>query len=829
MGTRFRALACPVDASTGDKRRFADDSLTTQPLPMPGRWVREDVGAHDNAVTVASLDKVEMDGAEVWVEGEWLDDADPALMPRLAEDVTEAKYLARKGVLGFSVDLDDFEVAPVTTGSNDLASAEMLEDPEADIELLITKGRIRSATLVAIPAYVETNHTITFLGEDDEAVSEPDTEPVDEDEMFAVTAAVTGETDMPVAEREHEWDGGAARRRVLDHFTDADGNLDIDAAAKAFLWVDRDGANASDSDDVMLSGWTHAFANVVEMSPRQSADSARETATSLTPATNGYSKTGAEEVARLTEELEAAKRAASIPPEPATPHGVTRAANSSSHAAVSTAKLIQATGPVPTGARTAPGNANSIPPVNAAALTTQTQTSTGIRSASATANTASPSTTFKNSTESKTGSALSAQPPSKSKYSATGEATPAKLASTTTTRPGESGDSSATLVTRGSGTLATTPTDSNEQQRTFATLPQSAFKLGFADILDGELTIIPRGVAATAGGRGVDAADIPDADKDAIKSRICSLYEQVRKEFSDWPECPFTRDDAEPEDAEMAVTASVGAVYPVEAFRAPVAVDGPTPITYDLDAGVVYGHVAPWGVCHVGIPRTCVTAPHDPSGEYREFHSHRVATTDGVIYAGRITAGGGHPSSLDDTITAHAVRKAHDEKTTVAYVIATEDDHGIFVCGPLVRENLDADTLAVLSRRKVSADWRETVDGMSMVEVLALGPGSPEVSEPGFPVLAAFAGGRQIALTASLSPEVPRTGMLISERILEISERTEYLSAAFREAYRVIKTEEAAERARMFAAANLASELMEHMTADLRKNLARAMGDGRGL
>src|SRR5690606_13414482 len=49
------------------------------------------------------------------------------------------------------------------------------------------------------------------------------------------------------------------------------------------------------------------------------------------------------------------------------------------------------------------------------------------------------------------------------------------------------------------------------------------YKLPFADIRDGELRIVPRGVAATAGGRGVDAADIPASDKDAIKSRICSL------------------------------------------------------------------------------------------------------------------------------------------------------------------------------------------------------------------------------------------------------------------------------------------------------------------
>jgi hypothetical protein len=48
----------------------------------------------------------------------------------------------------------------------------------------------------------------------------------------ALAAAVSGSVDLPVASREHEWDGDAARRRVFDTF---------DSAAerrRAFLWVD---------------------------------------------------------------------------------------------------------------------------------------------------------------------------------------------------------------------------------------------------------------------------------------------------------------------------------------------------------------------------------------------------------------------------------------------------------------------------------------------------------------------------------------------------------------------------------------------------------------
>ena len=71
---------------------------------------------------------------------------------------------------------------------------------------------------------------------------------------------------------------------------------------------------------------------------------------------------------------------------------------------------------------------------------------------------------------------------------------------------------------------------------------QAAYKLGFADVVDGELRIVPRGVAATAGGRGVRAADIPADEVGRIESRICSLYDEIRdNDDADetWPPCPF--------------------------------------------------------------------------------------------------------------------------------------------------------------------------------------------------------------------------------------------------------------------------------------------------
>lgn len=434
MATQFRALACPVDASTGDRRRFAEDALSSQPLPMPLRWVRSDVGGHDGAVTVAAIRELEIDGTDVWVSGVIFDDVDRETMPRLAEDVAEVTKLIEEGVVGISVDLDDFEGTFVRVGTDEEISMDDLEDPDLEVEMLVTKGRIRSGTLVAIPAFVETNHTITLTVEETEEV---DAEPV--------------------------------------------------------------------------------------------------------------------------------------------------------------------------------------------------------------------------------------------------ETTAALIAS-----------------------------------------------LGIAEKL-----------------------------------------------------------------------------IPFSAFTPPVPITGPTPMTYDFSVTppIAYGHVAGWKTCHEGFKDSCVLAPRDPGGDYSDFHAYRVETDGGTVYAGRITAGGVHPSSTDFTIDAHAVRRHHDGMTEVAFVVATEDQWGLFVCGP-INEGLDDATMRILSRRKVSPDWRETARGLAMIEVLALKEGPRAHSEPGFPITFGFSRGRQVALCAALGPQVADT------------QRAPEYADIFRTAYGVIREEDAkhaeaeAERASLAAVLDADSAMM---------------------
>lgn len=61
------------------------------------------------------------------------------------------------------------------------------------------------------------------------------------------------------------------------------------------------------------------------------------------------------------------------------------------------------------------------------------------------------------------------------------------------------------------------------------------YKLGFADIVDGELTAVPKGVFAVAGvldgARG--GVDIPEADMDDVKAHVAKYYDKMATEFED--------------------------------------------------------------------------------------------------------------------------------------------------------------------------------------------------------------------------------------------------------------------------------------------------------
>lgn len=66
----------------------------------------------------------------------------------------------------------------------------------------------------------------------------------------ALAAAVSGAVQLPVAGRDREWDGDAARRRVFDAYDTAE------ERRRAFLWVDGDPDN--------MGSYSLGYADVVD-------------------------------------------------------------------------------------------------------------------------------------------------------------------------------------------------------------------------------------------------------------------------------------------------------------------------------------------------------------------------------------------------------------------------------------------------------------------------------------------------------------------------------------------------------------------------------------
>lgn len=265
---------------------------------------------------------------------------------------------------------------------------------------------------------------------------------------------------------------------------------------------------------------------------------------------------------------------------------------------------------------------------------------------------------------------------------------------------------------------------------------KGAYSLGFADVIDGELRIVPRGVAATAGGRGVDAASIPDAEKTRIKSRVCSLYDQVRNEFDDWPTCPFEADGSN----SLRASAATVTAPPRRAFEAPD-LSGPTPLTVS-DTGRVFGHIATWDTCHIGYPGQCVTPPPSPSG-YAFFHTGAIVADDGSeVAVGHLTIDTGHADAA--LRSPEALAHYDNTGTAVAYVRAGEDAFGIWVAG-VVRPDATPEQVRALRASPISGDWRRIGAGMELVAALG-------VNVPGFPVprtRALVAGGAMQTLVAA--------------------------------------------------------------------------------
>lgn len=268
--------------------------------------------------------------------------------------------------------------------------------------------------------------------------------------------------------------------------------------------------------------------------------------------------------------------------------------------------------------------------------------------------------------------------------------------------------------------------DANERTR-------GAYKLGYADIVDGELTIIPQGVVAIAGvlqgARG--GADIPADAQDELRGVVAALYDHIN-EAQDTDLVP-------PWDEETAALIAAHVVEPVPAaaFAEPK-LERYSP-GFTIEGGRIFGHITHRDACYRGIA-ACVTPPESATG-YAAARRYKVATDAGELDVARITTGLGligpgcscHDGRIIDDHYCPADRSAaaamahYDQLHTVADVVIGEGDDGSIWAAGVLRDDLPAGTERVLQRRVWSGDWRPWGATAELVEVLAL-----DHAEPGF-------------------------------------------------------------------------------------------------
>lgn len=221
----------------------------------------------------------------------------------------------------------------------------------------------------------------------------------------------------------------------------------------------------------------------------------------------------------------------------------------------------------------------------------------------------------------------------------------------------------------------------------------------------------------------------------------------------------------EPERDALAASAPV---YPRAWFEDP-AFEGPTPLTI-TEEGRVYGHVATWDVCHIGLGLSvgdgeqCVTAPHSETN-YALFETGTVVTDDGVVPVGSITMGIGHAGM---GLKAQAAAAHYDvTDAQVALVAAGEDEHGIWFSGALLPD-VTEEQITRLRAASLSGDWRRHAGGLEMVAALA-------VNVPGFPIprtSLAASGHTEFALVAAAPVKQPEPSEAIGTITLDVDAKS---------------------------------------------------------
>jgi hypothetical protein len=192
----WKGILTMEGVDTGDGREFDKGALTWADLPIPLQWQKESShgGIHDVTVQVGNITHIERKGGKILGEG---------VFDMGQEDGREAYRRVKEGFLkGISVVSDDITEADIELvwpekgpeedeGEGDLFDV-LFAQPE---KVIYHAGRVRAATLVDIPAFVEAfielTDEITAAGEPATAAQVTATLLDHESGLTQLTAAAT--------------------------------------------------------------------------------------------------------------------------------------------------------------------------------------------------------------------------------------------------------------------------------------------------------------------------------------------------------------------------------------------------------------------------------------------------------------------------------------------------------------------------------------------------------------------------------------------------------------------------------------------------------------
>jgi hypothetical protein len=185
--------------------------------------------------------------------------------------------------------------------------------------------------------------------------------------------------------------------------------------------------------------------------------------------------------------------------------------------------------------------------------------------------------------------------------------------------------------------------------------------------------------------------------------------------------------------------------FPAEYFTDPHLTEE-TPITFDGDR--VYGHVATWDSCHIGMPGICQNPPSSKT-DYAYFRKGVIDTDEGPLRVGTLTFGTGH---IGIRATAAQATAHYDKPQAVrAYVVIGEDATGIWFSGVLKPGLRKDDIKEFRALGAISGDWRPVKGNLELVAVTAVNANGFQLARKS--ALVAAANGVQTAL---ITPPIVR-------------------------------------------------------------------------